>query len=133
MNTEYLVSLSHGWFWERYWLTFNESSITLSDHKKKNCIEISYKDISHVFKQPLSFDQVVIYCIDDILKSYPQEKTAWFRPRPVFTKKVFMFSIHSFKRGEIIKSFQQHGIAITITPLAFKKYWEDIVKKQYAG
>ena len=129
MINEYLIRYSYGWIWKKYWLVFNDKYITLFDDKKKNSLKILYKDISHVFKQPLSLTQIDIYCTVDILKDYPPDEINWFPPKPVVNPKVYWFSVHIFKRNDVVKSFDAHGIKTSISPISWKDYWEDIRKK----
>ncbi len=128
MDNEYLIRYDFGWFWKKYRMIFNEKIILLSDIKKENFIEIAYKDISHVYRQPLSLDQIDIYCTKDILRDYPTEKVSWFPARPKLTPKVVMFSIHSLKRNEIIESFVKHGVKTSIDPISLKEYWDNYGK-----
>ena len=129
MENEYVIRYSFGIIWKKYSIIFNDKFITLFDDKKINSIGIYYQDISHIFRQPLSFDQIDIYCLDDILKNRPSENTLWFPPRPTYNSKVFWFSIHSLKRGQIIKSFANHGVKTTLDPMEWKSYWDNIHKK----
>jgi hypothetical protein len=129
-QTYYPIRYRFGWFFKRFWVSFGQTALKLLDSNKEKYIEIAYKDINHIYKIPFSIDQILIFCEEDLLKKFSRKDLDWFPPAPLLAGNLYYFSLYSWKRNELIKLFQNHGVKTSVDPLELKKLWEKSTKVQ---